>query len=496
MDKNSDSAYVLPLILVIFIGIAYILLGFMIPPIGDDLGFIGFYTSQDDCWYAFPRQMYRQWLWSNARMADMLNPIGYIFIPDWLQAISNGIIVGFMYFFVIRMSSLYNLKSPFFAVLIIFILTFIMRWDSIWMEYNTFYNYIWSSSFALISLSYLFSEYSQSGKWYWWFILPFCFISSAMHEGIGVPLAFSLLLFIWLTPFYKEGSNLRRLSIIAMVLGGFFTMSSPGCYRRVGSMLQPESPLQMIFGSAGFVVILILMVIYLYLNRRSLLMSLIHSKWIVFAGISVMSSGLMLLSGYGGRTGWFAQIFGIIAICQILKELGVSVGRKIGLICSIIMSFLVVWHICMVVLWQNKLSEETKEVIAEYKKSSDGIIYFDYIQDSELPWYLLRKNHGVPDDDDDYYRYCMRSYYGDGKQLVILPTSFRQIPDTILQPIKSGTFILTSNLPAEVYGDSIVARFPRKITYIEGNEYIINSFDYKGRQLYLLSLMDRDRGEK
>ena len=348
----------------------------------------------------------------------------------------------------------------------------------------------------MLALSFLFSDYTQSDKWYWWLLLPFCFISSAMHEAIGAPLACSLILLVILTPFYKEGSILRRMTLLAMIAGGFFTLSSPASYKRVGSLLQPESPILIVFGSGIFVVILLLLIIYLLKTNRELLFSMIRSKWIVFAGISMISSGFMLLSGFGGRTGWFAQLFGIIALCQIIRKLDINLGGKTGWFFSIVMSVLIIAHLCEVVRWQNKLAKETREVISQYKKSVDGIVFFDYTKDYQIPWYLLRKNHGVPDDDDSYYRYCMRTYYGDGKQLVVLPTAFYPIPDSLPDPVSCGEYILTSRKPESVSGDTIVARFPREITYIDGKEYIINGFDYRGRHLYLLSQMDRDRGEK
>ena len=496
--NNSRIAIseILPLLLIFLIGIAYAAMGFWMPPLGDDLGFIDSFKSQDDCWYSFPRYVYRAWLWNNARMADMLNPIGYVFMPQWLKAVSNGAVVVVMFYMTLRLASQLKQKSPFFPVLIIFILTFAMRWDGIWMEYNTFYNYIWSSAFAMLALSFLFSKYSSFNKWYCWLMLPFCFIASAMHEAIGLPMAASLVIMSIITPFYKNAGIIRRFVLIAMISGGLFTLTSPGNFKRIGSMLQPEPVIQIVFGSAAFVVILLLLCAYLFVCRRSLLYTLLRSQWIVYVGISLFSSGFMLLSGFGGRTGWFAQLFAIIAVFQGLAKLDFTVDKTIGWICSAILSYLIIFHIGKLAEWQHKLSDETREVIAEYKNSPDGIVFYDYTKDFEIPWYLLRKPHGFPDDDDTYYRYRMRRHYGDGKQLVVLPTAFDPIPAADSLPIASDGFILTSIRPADVYGDTIVAIFPRELTYMGGKEYIINEFDHQGQRLYLLSLMDRDRGEK
>lgn len=487
---------IIPAILIVMVGMAYSALGFMIPPVGDDLGFINSFRSQNDCWYAFPRYIYRAWIWNNARLADMLNPLGYFYSPLWLQALGNGAMVALMYWFAVKLSLKSVRHNIFYAVLIIFLLTFAIRWDGIWMEYNTFYNYIWSSTLAMGGLLFLFSEHSKSGKWYWWLMLPVCFIAGGMHEALGVPMALSLIMYLFITPFYKESALLRKLSLIAMITGGLFTLSSPASYGRIGSMLQPESPLSIIFGSASLVVILILLGIYLLIFNKSLLYSLIHSPWIVYVGIALVSSGFMLLSGYGGRTGWFAQLFAMIAVFQLLGKLKLSADSRVANICSIILGLIIVLHLWQVVEWQYKLSKETRDVIEEYKESLDGIVYYDYTQDRDMPWYLMRKTHGVPDDDDTYYRYRMRMHYGNDKQLVVLPSAFKPIPESESLPIKTGEFILTDKYPQKFYGDTIVEIFPRIMTIVEGEEYIINKFEYNGKELYLLSKTDRDRGEK
>lgn len=501
MSTMSDMramrwTYNMPIILIIMIGVAYCALGFMIPPVGDDLGFISSFQSQNDCWYAFPRYVYRAWIWNNARLADMLNPLGYVYSPLWLQALSNGVMVGLMYWFALKLSLNLSRQNTIIAVLIIFLLTFAMRWDGIWMEYNTFYNYIWSSALGMGALLFLFSKYSQSGRWYWWLMLPVCFIAGGMHEALGMPLALSLIIYVIVTPFFKKSTPLRKLSFIAMVTGGLFTLTSPASYGRIGSMLQPESTFFIISGSAIFVVILILLVFYLLIFKKSELYSLIHSPWIVYVGIAFVSSGFMLLSGYGGRTGWFAQLFAIIAVFKILDKFRFAINHWVDNIGSVILGIIIVLHLWMVVEWQYKLSEETRDVIEEYKKSQDGIVYYDYTSDKDVPWYVMRKTHGVPDDDDTYYRYRMRMHYGDEKQMVVLPSAFKPFLKSQSLPIESGEFILTDIYPQETYGDTIVEIFPRVMTKIEGEEYIINNFDYNGKELYFLSKTDHDRGEK
>ena len=483
--------------LILFIGIAYAFMGFYMPPLGDDLGFYHSFDSQNDCWYAYPRYMYRHWIWSNARMADMLTPIGLYIMPQWLRAITYGIVTALLYFVIIQLCGKSKNHSYLRNILIIALISFTFRWDAIWMEFCATYNYVWGAVFALTALGLILKHKTRPNAWYWWISVPFCFIASAMHEASGFPLAIGLVLYLAVTGSFKRFSTAERSMSLFFLAGGIFTMTSPASYSRVGYMLQPESPIHMLLFSAGYVIIMVLLSCWMAYKGKSLFYGLIHSPWIIFASGALISTAFMLLSQYGGRTGWFAQIFALIAIFQILNRLRISIPSKISIPVSIILSLSIIFHYSELMIWQKRLGTEARQAIALYEKSKDGIIYMDYTNEPELPWYLLRKTHGVPDEDDTYYRYRMSKHYGHGKPLVILPSECKNFDwHNITGRQQFGNRFISPTPLTPSHIDKIVDVYPRTMIIINGKEYIETIHKINHKSYYMYSPVDRDRGEK
>lgn len=495
MHQNKTQIFirVLHAGLIIFIGVIYCFLTFNIPLLGDDLGFYSRYVDENDCWYALPRFMYRQWLWNNGRFADMLAPVWLNMLPLWLTAIITGFLISAFYWFTIRLAESREKLTPLCKLLIIFILTFAFRWDAIWMEFMTIFGYVYTSAFVLAMLWLLFNVKGSNAIL--WISIPFCFIAAAMHEAAGFPVAAGLMIYLLTNKSRKEWEPARKLMALALIAGGIFPLTSPPSWHRVGTMLQPEPVWEMLLYSAGILLILIITVIIIAIRNPKRVLTLMRSPWIIFASASVISCGFMLLSRFGGRTGWFCQLYALIALFQILPR--PKSCNKLTAVAGWLMAVAIVFHFCAVAFWQYRLAEESRAVISDCKKSADGIICFDYIDEPDLPWYLLRKTHGVPDDDDSYYRYRMGLHYGNGNPLIILPAAARKLQwESLSDSVRLGKFIISPDSLGNTYPDVIVGMFPRRMLKIEGKEYIQIPFSKSGKNYYLYAPVDRDRGEK
>lgn len=496
--KDSFNKFISlsPYILIVFIGTAYFIMGFHMPALGDDLGFYYSFESQNDCWYALPRSMYRHWIWNNARMADMITPIGLYIMPLWLRALTYGTLTS-AFFYIIKKFSIKDTQNYFYSIIIIALIAFTFRWDAIWMEYCATYNYIGSSVFILFALMLILKHNPESDSCYWWLSIPFCFIATAMHEAAGLPMAVGMIVWLCISGFFNKQKVVGKLMILAFICGGIFTITAPASYSRVGSMLQPEPVIDMLLFSAGYVVLLIIAIAALFIWNRPLLKSLAQSEWLIFVIAAICSTCFMLLSQYGGRTGWFAQVFALIALFQIISRLDLAISPKFKLYAGFILNICIIFHYSALVSWQIKVGTEAERAIELYKNSSDGIIFMDYINEPQLPWYLLNKTHGVPDDDDTYYRYRISKHYGNGKKLIILPSTTERIDWENFSGLHyfGDKIISDEPLPGH-YMDKIVDIFPRIMTKISNKEYIEQGFNIYDRNLYLYSPVDRDRGEK
>lgn len=493
---KGNNARVLIFAILIFIGVAYMIMGLYMPFLGDDLGFYYSYQSQDDCFYALPRSMYRHWMWNNARFADFITPIGVYIMPASIRVFTYGLFVALFYYLILE-HSIKSINQWFWAIIIIALVAFTFRWDAIWMEYCSTYNYVWSSVFVLIAVALIFWKGGESKAWYWWAAVPFCFIASAMHEAAGAPMAAGMIISLFVRKDFGKQNAVGKCMILAFIFGGIFTLTSPASYTRVGSMLQPESPIEMLLFSSGYVLLLIIAVVALSVFNRPILKLLIKSEWLVFVVAAICSTGFMLLGQYGGRTGWFAQTFALIALFQIVSRLKIKIPLKVEMPISLLLAACVIFHYSAVAYWQIKVGTEANKAIEMLKESSNGIIFMDYHNEPDLPWYLLSKTHGVPDADDSYYIYRVGLHHGNGNKLIILPLAAKHLDWENYSGISYyGDIILSDRMLPDRYEDVIVDIFPRVMTKIGGREYIEQSFTVGDKCFYLYSPVDRDRGEK
>ena len=505
MIFNRINRY-LPGILILFIGIIYVVLSFNIQYLGDDLGFFDSYASQDDKWYSLPRFFYRHWIWCNGRIADKIAPIGLNILPIWGNAIFNGIFTAAFFYIILKfIANRKPLPAPL-QVIIIALITFTFRWDALWMEFITQYNYVFTALFGLCALMILLSGDLSRSKPIQIISVPFCFFAAAMHEAMGLPMAVGLILWFISARNWNTLSKARKLMAIMMIVGGIFPITAPSSWERIGKMLQPEPFAEMMILSAGWLCLLLIAIAFTSVRNPYKLQRLIRSPWIIYLSASILSCCLMLLSQFGGRTGWFCQIFSMIALGQLI-DWSRYFKSKWWFMVAWIVAATVIFHYIGIAVWQKRVNDESKEVIALYRTSDTGLIFYDYHADPDLPCYLLHKVHGVPDDDDTYYRYRLQSHYGhQDKPLTILPTEARaklsSITDSIsfrnrfsIRTDSYPDYIITTAILPNEYGDSLVREFPRIFTIINGREYIRNNFNYNSKTLYLYSLVDRDRGE-
>lgn len=491
----------IPPALILFAGICYCFMGFFMPPLGDDLGFINTFEEQNDAWFALPRSMYRHWIWNNARMADMLSPVWLCFLPEWIRALLHGVFTSLFLLLIIRLCRLRKAFRWQIQTLIIALVIFTFRWDAIWMEYVATFNYVWSAVFGLIAILMLFRKPADSRNPLWWAAAAFCFLASSMHEALGVPIALGVLFYSAVAGIWSKQNASGKAMIVAMIAGGLFTLTSPASYSRVGGMLQPEPVRELLLFSGGYVVILVIVIIALLIaGKKTILIRLSKTEWSVFAIGACVSTCFMLLSRYGGRTGWFAQTFAIIALFRMLRELpSVRISKQIRIATSVIASILaiaVVLHLALLAGWQKKLGTEARQAISLMQKSTDGLIFLDFTPDTAQPWYLLRKPHGVPDADDTYYRARVSKYYCNEKEVVILPEKAENLLKRGKSQFREGDIFVSDRQLDAVYGDTIFPVFPRVFAKIDGREYVESPFSYNGKNLFLYSPVDRDPGEK
>ena len=187
-----------------------------------------------------------------------------------------------------------------------------------------------------------------------------------------------------------------------------------------------------------------------FTKSRHAIMQSARTPWIIFAIAAIASMCFSAMSGIVGRSGWFAQIFAIIAIFHWITTHEYKINRTIGGIISTILVAAILFHYIETARWQMKVGKEVEDAAQLYSESKDGQVYFDATRDNELPWWTLNKTRGVPDADDLYLLAAFSQYYGnDNAPLKLLPTEVLDINAELLKTngivaLKNGDKISTS----------------------------------------------------
>ncbi len=526
MNRNRSQLPLIPLVTAAFIGVMYVMLSAQIVPLGDDINFTMSWLQQNDVWYAWPRYAYRLFSWNNGRLADMLTPVWLAVLPEWLRALTNGIMTALFFVMVPVCGGIFKRRYSFGTMIVMALIAFTLRWDSLWMEFCATYNYVWSSAFALMAIWMIFKHPLKSyGPWCL-LLIPFCGAAGAMHEACGFALSAACGVW-WLVnrKKYRFADLGRRLMFWAFIAGGVFTLCSPGAYGRVGMNLAPESTWSIISSSAFYVVIMLIIGVIALLRSsskgngiRTAISEGLESQTFIWFIAALLSSVFMLMSGYGGRPGWFAQVFALVACIRMIRYLfrtGPTGHNSIppakmalGELGAIVIAVLIGIHYVALFKAQRELSAETREVIRLFQHSKDGVVFFDPTPDHGVSKWLLGKTHGVPDADDSYYLDRFSVYYGEGpyalegpkRLLLILPTVWKDVDLTTftgelnyIDP--NGDRHILSTTPFATRSYPLVEQFPRRVADIDGQVLIERRLPGE-RPLYYYTTLHEDRGEK
>ncbi len=479
------------MIIPIFIGVVYAYISYFIPITGDDLNYRENYIANSYSLDAIIQNLKIHWYWANSRLADILNPIPLVYMPLWLNALCCGIATGALFALTARWC---GSRSTFFRLVVIALVAFTLRWDALWMEFVTQYNYVWPTAFVLAALAIIVSDRCDStGMGVAGIFL--CPLAGGMHEACGLPILSGLIMYFLF--------NHRRLSLRRGVLlllfgsGSVFTMLAPGYFKISDTLVAPDSLPLKVFGGAYYILILIGLILSLVIGDRRRFKFLLHDYCLIFAVAALCSLPFVVLAGYVGRPGWFGQIYALIAICRIIATYDFKVPERVSRVCGAIIIGLLLFHFGALAVWQPRLGREVKDVIAQFQKSPDGVVFYDYTDDADCPAYLLGKTRGVPDTDDVYYLSRMSQWYGEGKNITILPRvlsslDFNNFHGTLCL---DGAILSSIQLPG-VRENSIYTNFPRYTMQRGDEEYVERQFDRAGRSFYFYAPLRQDVGEK
>ena len=501
-------------ITIIFIGLCYLLYQFCFMSLGDDLTFIRRYVELEEerGMLAYPTFFYRHWLWSNARFADKINPLFFVILPKWVMYVANSVMLVSLFWLTAKLSRLKsdNILSKM-ALLTLMVFT-LPWWDSLMLNV-CWLNYVWSAALGLCVV-YLFrksEELTVTNRWLLTLMSLFSMFAIGMHEASGMPIFAGMITYTMLYG-WKNLSTKQKVLLISVAIGAIYVASSPASWNRasaVAEMSNKRGGIEILLTSNLYLLVLSAIVIAMSFRKRGrqILFELIHSEWVIFIVAAIVSTGLSVMSGIIGRTGFFSQIYSLIAIFYCIARCKCDTAKVVKYLGSIILAAIIVVHYTFVVYYQKIAGDELNAMLEQYNNSEDGLVYMDYLREQQIPFWLLNKVKGVPDADDVWILHTISLYYSDLKKpLIILPEQLKSMDTSEIDGLqKLGLDYVSSEKPKTTdfmtYEGISLQHFYGDINgsainyYNGGTEYIVTPFVKDNKMLYLISERYIDWGD-
>lgn len=506
-------------ILIIFIGIAYLIYQCHFTLLGDDLTFTkGWNDIQEERgWLAYPTFFYRHWLWSNARFADKINPLFFGILPKIIMQVANSIMIVSLFWITTKLSRLKS-KNLFGHLLMLALMVFTLPWWDSLMLNVCWLNYVWSAVLGLSVILLFFKTEQKENLGFPIKLLLFLYVSFSlgMHEASGVPVFVGLASYALFVKRRQNISVCQKIILLAAFVGALYVVSSPASWSRVSTVTDISNErnwIEILLTSNFYLCLLLGLISVIFVRNRSrrVLRELIHSPWIIFVTASVVSSIFSVASGIIGRTGFFSQIYSLIAIFYMCAEFEIEIKRGLRNALSSVFLVGIIVHYVAVVYYQCRIGKELEDVIKQFISSPDGVVYYDYTRDYMLPKYVMNKVKGVPDSDDVWHLYTISLFYSDlEKKLVVLPEILkeRDVKDingiekfgcdyVSSERLQTAELMTYEEIPLQHFYATIVqTENGCEITYDdEGTEYIVTPFEKDDKELYLISERYVDWGD-
>ena len=465
--------------------------------LGDDLNH-GIRTAEKfPHWYQWPLVIPYQWLTGNGRFGDMAGNLLLAHAPMWLLASLSAIMQGLFYLMAMTIS--FPRKNAVMArLMVLAMIMFAFPWWDSFFLFVCRINYIWSAALTMLSLYMtLFRQKELKASWCW-VLVPVALIAGWGHEACGLPTAAGILLYFYYSKRLGSLPKTNRWILIALIVGGILSITSPCSYTRLGSGHMPDDPVMVLLLKSSFIALALILAIGAACcsdSSRKKLMSLCHTPWIVLATASFGSMLFVAIGGIVGRSGLFSQIFGLIAICILIRELfgdnSFSKESPTAIIASTVIFIIMTAHECGVCAYQMKANSELKQCRQLYEASHDGVIYASPMQRNQFPWWTLRKNKACVDNDDFWYIEVYDHRLGhDKKHYRILPESLHTLSSDEADSVHLNAEGWIEKTKPNVTSDG-------NILIRDGEQYTVVEFTTsKGDTLYYISPRIVDPGDR
>lgn len=463
----------IPASLILLISVVWAVASAGFPFIGDDLFFSLRASELPGGLLDVPRNMASKFLSNNGRLGDISNALWLYFLPRQGLNILCGAFLLLLYMVVIKASGARTLLS---RVLLIAVICMGLTWWDLFLMFVIQINYIWGAALAVFTIMILLDrEASRTLK-----IIAalIAFPAAAWHEMAGSPLAAGLI--VWLLYDRRRLRSLSRTDktiIVLFLIGSLIPYLSPMLWGRLGSGNTPDDSYLMILLKSNYLP-LGLTVAAICMPRR--VAKLMSSPWLVWAVAAWISMLVSPLGGVLGRSGWFGQIYALIALWPLLKV--DSWQFKFSGWLTAVIAAVIVIHNYEFLHWQCIRNSELHSIIDSFRAHPDRPVYIDLTGYEDVPAIVVGKSAQPLTNEYFNYRHSPGNRYFDGRYLLtILPTAIKSVDLGELKGLKSvGDGYICDSLPVDTDSEGW---FDSR----DGREWIAVEFSRDNRSLYYIA---------
>lgn len=453
----------------------------------------------------FPREVAHHWYHVNGRLANFIAPPLLAAVPRWLLASACGAAMWLMLYMSLKWSGTWR-RHAFPATLLIAVVALAFPWWDSMQLFDCQFNYVWTSALVLSALWLITASAGDTAPGSPWKTTGSALVAIAggmMHESASLPLLVGLAAWWALDMRRRPLPRRTRTLLLCFIFGTVVAATSPGIWHRAAADSEPNDILLWLFLKSDVIVGVLYAVMAAALltpRGRGAVRAMLASPVLILVVATLPALVISLRSGIVGRSGWFASLYALIALTDLLRRLDIRVRPALSRAAAVALALPVVAHYAGCVVWQHRRYADFLRFEKAYENSSDGVVALDHIRDTQLPRWTLNRTRGIPDPDDVYQlEMFAQSHRRRTPFPVVLPAdALTRLPAPGTTTVLQSGDMLADRLPAGAVPHPMRPGRPQLYIYraADGELWTAQTFMRDDRTLYHLAPLILDPGDR
>lgn len=386
--NNSRSLFDVWLIVVVMLYIAI----FALTPMCVDDYFYSFHsaslTSPFDKAAAIWQNCQDRWHYDTGRLCNLMAPVFLGLLPKIVFSIISGFFIWMSVRLMCRLAGVG--RGSVGSWVIVFLVNFALPWFEYMFTVIFALNYLWPSALSLLFVYWMLNFNAVVEKQSPSRFVVMCGIAVLtgwMHEGFSVPVIAGLTA-TWALTRHRPAKR-EFILFLCFVVGFMLIVASPALWCRTENMepyfrfLSPGRKIFYGIGCNSLFFGLCLFLIYLVVRRRMKRLFVdapnIRPLIIFILASSIAATALFFKFYTGPRMAWYATQLCSIGLVAVGNKVFTPVKRSVGHILKSAIAFLVFFNLTFAVVEQNKLYNESEEIVRLFLDSPNGDVFYDNI---------------------------------------------------------------------------------------------------------------------